>query len=614
MTTQIPTPAIMLQSVGLQTSLLNPDPYVQLTSIMSLDSQYTKNLEAFDAVAKSHGENVLAKLQLRELQRDAEWVLVLTDKALYKFDVYAPLNAPRKRKDLLDFYDVEADSSNPLQFSTKLYKSNMKTAVKSSFMRFIGSLGSKMDITTLFQRREYICLSEMQRDQFVFVMNRAIRNCWQRMLEDTVIPEPEYYQLHQLVIKINRKGAHQERLLVLSNAWLYNVEISHNPSKVEEVKWCVPINCLEAVSIDQANTEANFFFDNDYLRDFVATMKANGVKKSDVISKSNDTYNFDFTDETSRLKFVTVIRYLYKQNCGRNLNVIAQNDGGSIDRVYTESAIGNTAPPAPTPVPEGLEVIMGSDMGGLTMDGDSMPVVNVARDTEDKSLLVEPLEKLIKDGSNSHIKYFALYPDLSIKWGDSPHKFKHSAKIISLMKSTDVIETIPPEKRAKFFALRTTQKPLFLIAESVSSRATWMTIVESLLAPGAATTTTRAKDGISSLESTVPVIKGPMVKYIKGGRDKHVKFFCVYSDGTIKWGDTENNLKHKAQVTDIDQDITQLEGVIARQDAVRFIRIKTSDKTLDMLCPNQDSADRWVSVVSKILNPDLQDDEEDDDE
>jgi hypothetical protein len=571
---------------------------------MSLDRNYTAAWDSFEPVARAHGETPIAKLHVREQQREAEWIIVLTDKALYKYDVGAPLNAPRKRMDLLDYYVVEEDSSNPLMFSTKLYKQNLKTSMKSSFMRIIGSLGSKVDLSNMFQRREYICQSEMQRDQFVFMMNRSIRNVWQAMLETHVIPAPEFYQAHDLVIKTSRKGAHQERLLTLSNEWLYNVEISHNPSKVQEVKWCVPLRCIDAVSVSSQTTEASFFFDHDRLRTYQADMKALGIKKPDMISKSSDTYCFEFTDAFARAKLLFILRHLCKQIAPDQAFRIISDE-------QTSANVNAAAAAAAAGSPRDSTLTVDVPAANSSVDS-SMPSVaaHPLQESLDKPLMVESLEKLIKDGNKSHRKVFALFPDMTIKWGDTATKFKHSAKIISVMKGPSVMEGLQPEKRPKFFALRTTQKPLYLIAQSAESRTTWMTVVESLMTP-MDVASPRSGGGFSMLSQLMPVIRGPMTKYIKGGKDKHVKYFSVYNDGTIKWGDNEHALKHSAKVVDIDQDLSSLGDVIQRQDAVRFIRILTTDKTLEMLCPNQDSADRWVSVVSKILNPDYEDDNED---
>lgn len=49
------------------------------------------------------------------------------------------------------------------------------------------------------QYREYTCQTQLQRDQWVWVLKRALRNEWQAMLEREIIAAPEYYQVSACV-------------------------------------------------------------------------------------------------------------------------------------------------------------------------------------------------------------------------------------------------------------------------------------------------------------------------------------------------------------------------------------------------------------------------------
>lgn len=253
----------------------------------------------------------------------------------------------------------------------------------------------------------------------------------------------------------------------------------------------------------------------------------------------------------------------------------------------------------------------------------------------------------------------------------------------------------------------TNVKPLWLIAPDIETKNTWLTFVDSVLAKASATLSVNANPALSSSSTTLsqplsnpsstasssllastssssaasttpgvsgatshpqlpvqnlgvmqsaPIIKGFMTKYIKGGRDKHQKFFCVYANGmlllfipssfaitysfllfsvifgyatpispqpwwvslsdfislsllhspflcvyrmnpfaflilsppgVIKWGESEYNLKHTSVVVDIDQDLSDFGDKIAREDAVKFLRIKTQAKTLELLTTSQ---------------------------
>lgn len=255
-------------------------------------------------------------MTLYEKQKQSQWVIVLTDKHLYKYEVDAPLNLPRKRKPLIDFHSVEADTSDPRMFCTRIYKDSVKSNVKSSLFKFIGNLGSKVEVDSLIQVREYLCATELQRNQLVWLLSRLIRDQWQSLLETSVIPEPHYYQYHAFVMKINRKGAHQERVIVISDDTIYNVDISHNPMKVQDVKWGIPIVCLTAVSLEPG-CQAKFYFDVDLIRAF------NARRRTNIEVKSTDSYVFQFRDEGSRAHMLTVIRYLHHKCSHEDAVIVA---------------------------------------------------------------------------------------------------------------------------------------------------------------------------------------------------------------------------------------------------------------------------------------------------
>ena len=630
--------ASLLQSVDMNAGILKADPYVQLTSLLHLDPTKT-DLAQFDSVTKSNGEEFLLRTQLHEEYKDTTWTIVITDKAFYKCDPSVPLNNPRKRKPLIDFHSVEADSSNPLMFTTRLYKDSLKSSMKQSLMKFIGNLGSKIDASAVLQVRSYTCKSELQRDQIVFVMGRAVRNEWQRLLEASLIPEPEYYQTHQFVIKVNRKGAQQERLLVLSNEWIYNIEVSHGPTKISDVKWGVHLSALQSISIEQG-AAITLYFDHTKVAEIAQKFK-NDSKRQGITLKDTDNYVFSFPDDAARASFVAILAHVHmratrssapqlglvNQTSGKELHYVRSPAAGSSDvkfqaspravpatpqnvRDIAGSPIGagrpartfdfgkspvptpakqpqqqsqQTATPARSPAPEsavsspapavsaggveavalqrgpalasGMHAIGGSPatMGRRVSVVSAVPIVR-----EDKPLLLEELDKMVKDSVKSHKRVFALYPDLTIKWGDNDRKFKYTARVLGVAHSAELLEQLAPEKKAKFFALKTTEKPLYLLAPTVHARATWLSLIDSLLAPGAAALAGSVTPAVlasssASLESALPVIKGPMVKYIKGGKDKHVKFFCVYPNGAIKWGASEKQLVHSAQVLDVDQ-------------------------------------------------------------
>ena len=710
---KVPTPARLLELQG-YSSLVSAD---NSTSLFAIDSKAMASLQSFDSVTKANHEEFLTMIRLRETEKDAEWNIVITDRSMYKFEVGAALHTPRKRKMFIDFHSVAVDSSNPLVFSTRIYKDTVRRGL---FGIFSGSADSTLQV------RHYVCQSELQRDQIAWMLARLVRNEWQAMMEATVIPEPNFYQLHAHVMKV-KDSRKQERVVVLSDAFIYNVEMAHGPMRVKETKWGMPLSCLIAISVEP-DCEVRLFFDVELLKRYTKEHKEAKIKES-------SDYLYQFRDDTARLAFIEVLRFAHHRATeGGHVNVITRLKGAETkvqmppipiafahaksteakaaaaamqalaglisssagDSSAAAAAAGGAGDASPIPSQtivgnrhsldktsgfnaeayETAETKTAAGAAGMVMHGSGMANIPASLADPTKPLIVEPLVKIVKGlTTSSHTKTFALFSDCNIRWGDSATKFKHSAQILGITAATDILSTLPPEKQLRFFAVRTTEKPLWLIAPSIDSKRTWISFVESLLAPvarvpvtvaaaaaalaaanggaapaaaggaAAAGAIAAAVSGASSsaaaaagagpsneasptsagapafglsaaigLESVL--IKGPMTKYIKGGKDSHVKFFCAYSNRIIKWGDSEKQLKHQATIVDIDQDISELGDKISREDSMRFIRIKTdhSDKgDLELLTANMESADKWMSVISRLLGRDEDYDDQDDD-
>eukprot|EP00461_Guttulinopsis_vulgaris_P000724 UN00724 len=279
------------------------------------------------------------------------------------------------------------------------------------------------------------------------------------------------------------------------------MEMQHKADKPEvDVKWAVPIIALSAIALEEG-CRLDFFFDQDELELYNTRVKRAGKKpRKDLLDKSklNDTYQFSFPDDDRRASFVAVIRYLYEKltkehtaGVGLDLKVLvnAQSQpsqhksslhydiahGSSVGQNYAGANMGNNNNNA------------AQQQGGnaLQRKGSSLQVAleqhrQQQAQQEYLPILSEPLEKITHGNvEKAHIKHFALYPDLTIKWGDSATRFKYNAKVIGVMKAQDIQEALPPERRPNFFALRTTEKPLYLLATDASSAATWRSTIDA---------------------------------------------------------------------------------------------------------------------------------------
>lgn len=202
------------------------------------------------------------------------WNVILTDKALYKIEDTggAAGGNVRRRLDLLDFHSIERDPTDPNAFVLWSYKSAAALAADKTK----GIFGFGMDFDSFLQQRRFRCLTALECSEWVLVLTRLLMDSWQRVFEGSwkkdeasnsasafefygiefvfqyicfsdllltckwqstasVIRLPEIYQFHAFVIKL-KKGVAQERTLVVSTEWIYNVEMLHNPTRVKEFK------------------------------------------------------------------------------------------------------------------------------------------------------------------------------------------------------------------------------------------------------------------------------------------------------------------------------------------------------------------------------------------
>jgi len=172
---------------------------------------------------------------------------VLTDKHIHKFVPGSVLTQPHTSTALMDVHSVVADPSEPRAFYVYTYK--YKNRLRFNKMR--GAMGLGMNFDSFLQRRQYASFSAQEAEQWVFVLNRLIRNGWQRAAEELFIPRPEVYQGHFFVIKLNRKNKAQDRVLLLSTKWLYNLAVSHHPTIIDHKskKWALPISSLTGLAL-----------------------------------------------------------------------------------------------------------------------------------------------------------------------------------------------------------------------------------------------------------------------------------------------------------------------------------------------------------------------------
>lgn len=119
--------------------------------------------------------------------------------------------------------------------------------------------------TSTFESFNTVILSfKIQRDLFIFMhlIEKHRRIAWQFYFERFIpLPPPHIYQNHYFTEKINRKGKQQERVIVLTDRFIFNIEYSLKNSgedikigtnclfELKEAKWAIPIECFQELIV-----------------------------------------------------------------------------------------------------------------------------------------------------------------------------------------------------------------------------------------------------------------------------------------------------------------------------------------------------------------------------
>jgi len=228
-----------------------------------------------DAMCKENGHNdaFIMKLQAFEKVQNTSCTLILNDKSF--FAMLHDTSIPSKRRDLSVLHSVVSDASDPRAFFMYLYKTSLhkKTAEAFGGMKIQVGGVSLLDYTICLDKRHFICTNKEECEQWVLLANIQMRQVWQATLEAAIIPPPEIYQAHFPVIKVNRKLKAQDRVLVLSDSWMYNIEPNRGEDgcsvSPKEMRWAFPISTISVVRLTRSKEKldlgpgATLYFDED---------------------------------------------------------------------------------------------------------------------------------------------------------------------------------------------------------------------------------------------------------------------------------------------------------------------------------------------------------------
>ncbi|CEO94717.1 PH domain-containing protein [Plasmodiophora brassicae] len=258
--------------------------------------------------------------------KDASVLLTVTERAV--------VESPGKSRPFVDVYAVARDPSD----------ANVVTVhwIKSS----AGGVGAKVKIVGVrdyVSVRRYRCASSEDCDNVMVALECLVRRAWQSLCESSIMPAPEIYQAHAFVDKLNRKGVLQNRVLAVSNEWVYNLECGYGPVTIKNAKWAVPIKAIVELSVSRHNRMPLLAMTMDPAAMGAAADKTRALG-GEHAPKSQ--HQFCFYSMALLENFITVIRTLSFASNHTGLKVVVSDDAKRRESVSPErstSVAGNHA-------------------------------------------------------------------------------------------------------------------------------------------------------------------------------------------------------------------------------------------------------------------------------
>jgi len=149
------------------------------------------------------------------------------------------------------------------------------------------------------------CETTEIRDLCVIVLRALLRNMWQLLLEELVMPKPEVYQVHRFVTKVNKKGRHQVRFLAISTERVYNLQAPQvYPPSFGKVKWSFRIASIHKSKLGVEDP-----------RELMIVASFSRLT-------SDKEVLFIFKDQLERDEILSLLRYLFKLQTRKELPIV----------------------------------------------------------------------------------------------------------------------------------------------------------------------------------------------------------------------------------------------------------------------------------------------------
>mmetsp|Transcript_3198 Transcript_3198/g.4907 ORF Transcript_3198/g.4907 Transcript_3198/m.4907 type:complete len:388 (-) Transcript_3198:158-1321(-) len=277
----------------------------------------------------------------------------------------------------------------------------------------------------------------------VVVLNSLIRDAWQKACESAFILGREVYQFHAIVRKVNRRKKTQDRILVVSNQWIYNMEMFGEEGPQEEFKWSLPIGSLLRVAAGKDDSKlgefpATIHFDLVVAKQLLAQNAYKDRKLGTKGSSVNDKHQLLFISQYARDRCTMALVALYYSQSKKRLAFTRGNEATGIRR---------------------------SQLGVIKKEG--------------------TLEKYTRGivGVGKHPRFVQIKSTGYIAWGKEKGKLKFDESIVGVRDEGAALEQfkLSDEEKAQFFCVLTSGKSLYFLCPSVQEKKDWVACINSIV-------------------------------------------------------------------------------------------------------------------------------------
>ena len=232
-----------------------------------------------------------------------------------------------KEKPLTDIHSVSADPSDAASFFLYFFSGSIGHRAAIGLNKLKSKLTNHSQFTNFLKRKRYTFASLHVCQRFQLLLSKLSLYQSQAMFEtDGIIPSPDYYQRHAFVFKNG-----QDRVLLLSNTHLFNVECTYKPLTVRSIKWVIHVQALTQLALSHTGQDVDVSRGED-VELVVSFDAARAVALMDSHHRSykhggqlqEKQWHFAFRSIPERAQFVRTMQKVYVEHMAMPLPVLQQ--------------------------------------------------------------------------------------------------------------------------------------------------------------------------------------------------------------------------------------------------------------------------------------------------